>query len=83
MLSGYAYTTSQYGLGIDNVVKYELVLPNGTLLSVTSEDEDLWFGLRVSRIVRYMWVSLKVTTQGGMDNFVRFPFLPRTHFMDL
>jgi FAD/FMN-containing dehydrogenase len=62
MILGYAYTTSQYGLTIDNVAGYELVLPNGTVLSVTSKDKDLWFGLRVSRKVRYMLVSLKVTT---------------------
>ena len=29
VLSGYAYTTSQYGLTIDNVAGYGLVLPNG------------------------------------------------------
>ena len=81
MLSGYAYTTSRYGLTIDNVAGYELVLPNGTVLSVTSKDEDLWFGLRVSRKVRYISVFLKVTTQGGMNNFVRFPCLPKAHFM--
>jgi len=52
MLSGYAFTTSQYGLALDNVVGYELVLPNGTVMSVTSNDEDLWFGLRVSKKVR-------------------------------
>ena len=28
---------------------YELVLPNGTITSVASNDADLWFGLRVSR----------------------------------
>jgi len=43
---GHTYTTSQYGLTIDNVAGYELVPPNGTVLSVTSKDEDLWFGLR-------------------------------------
>ena len=48
ILSGYSYKTSQYGLGLDNVVGYELVLPNGTVINVTSKDEDLWFGLRVS-----------------------------------
>jgi hypothetical protein len=47
---------------MDNVAGYELVLPNGTVLSVTSKDEDLWFGLRVRIKVRYMSVSLKVTT---------------------
>jgi len=43
---GYSYKTSQYGLAIDNVVGYELVLPNGTITNVTSNDSDLWFGLR-------------------------------------
>ena len=48
MLLGYSYLSSQYGLAVDNVAGYELVLPNGTIKRVTSEDEDLWFGLRVS-----------------------------------
>ncbi|KAH9073074.1 FAD-binding domain-containing protein [Lactarius deliciosus] len=43
---GYAFQSSQYGLTIDNVASYELVLPNGTITTVTSQDEDLWFGLR-------------------------------------
>jgi hypothetical protein len=46
--SGYSYKSSQYGLAVDNIVGYELVLPNGTVTYVTSKDEDLWFGLRVS-----------------------------------
>jgi len=49
MFAGYSYKSNQYGLVIDNVVGYELVLPNGTIKHVTSKDEDLWFGLRVSR----------------------------------
>jgi hypothetical protein len=47
--AGYSYKSSQYGLTIDTVTGYELVLPNGTVVNVTSNDEDLWFGLRVSR----------------------------------
>jgi FAD/FMN-containing dehydrogenase len=43
----YSYKSSQYGLAIDNVVAYEIVLPNGTIKTVTSEDEDLFFGLKV------------------------------------
>ncbi|KAN0131916.1 hypothetical protein V8E53_010196 [Lactarius tabidus] len=43
---GYSYKSSQYGLAIDNVVAYEIVLPNGTIKTVTSEDEDLFFGLK-------------------------------------
>jgi hypothetical protein len=40
--------TSQYGLTVDNMAGYELVLLNGTITNVTSENEDLWFALRVS-----------------------------------
>ena len=48
-IAGYSYKSSQYGLTIDTVTGYELVLPNGTVIIVTPNDEDLWFGLRVSR----------------------------------
>ncbi|KAH9990402.1 FAD-binding domain-containing protein [Russula vinacea] len=43
---GFSFLTSQHGLTVDNVVGFELVLPNGTITNVTSKDEDLWFGLR-------------------------------------
>ncbi|KAI9465691.1 FAD-binding domain-containing protein [Lactarius psammicola] len=43
---GYSYKSSQYGLAIDNIASYELVLPNGTITTVTSQNKDLWFGLR-------------------------------------
>jgi len=43
---GYSYKSSQYGLTVDNIAGYELVLPNGTVTNVTSKDRDLWFGLR-------------------------------------
>jgi len=56
MLPGYSFKTSQYGLTVDNIARYELVLPNGIITSVTSKDEDLWFGLRVSREARYRLV---------------------------
>jgi hypothetical protein len=49
---------------IDNVVGHELVRPNGTVMSVTSKGEsgdDLCFGLRVSRQVRYKLASLTVS----------------------
>jgi len=45
---GYSYKSSQYGLTVDNIAGYELVLPNGTITHVTSKDKELWFGLRVS-----------------------------------
>ncbi|KAH8983395.1 hypothetical protein EDB86DRAFT_3106396 [Lactarius hatsudake] len=43
---GISFKSNKYGLSIDNVVSYELVLPNETITSVTSKDKDLWFGLR-------------------------------------
>jgi FAD/FMN-containing dehydrogenase len=52
--------TGQYGLAVDNVAGYELVLPNGTIKDVTPKDRDLWFGLRVSRQTQYRLVLLIV-----------------------
>ncbi|KAI0291679.1 hypothetical protein BC826DRAFT_469243 [Russula brevipes] len=45
----------QHGLTVDNVVGYELVLPNGTSINVTPKDSDLWFALRVSRQLVIDW----------------------------
>ena len=63
MLSGYSFQTNQFGLTVDNVVGYELVLPNGTVINVTSKDDDLWFGLRVSRRSRYRFDLLSISNQ--------------------
>jgi FAD/FMN-containing dehydrogenase len=35
-LLGYSFLGNQYGLAFDNVVAYELVLPNGTVADITS-----------------------------------------------
>ncbi|KAI5120527.1 hypothetical protein M0805_004535 [Coniferiporia weirii] len=44
---GYSWLTNQYGLTLDTVQAYELVLPNGTVTNVTSSSNpDLFFGLR-------------------------------------
>jgi FAD/FMN-containing dehydrogenase len=43
---GYSWKTNQYGLTIDNIESFELVRPDGTIQTVTSQDEDLWFALR-------------------------------------
>jgi hypothetical protein len=41
---------SSYGLSIDTVTGFELVLPNGTVVDVTaSSAPDLFFGLKVRR----------------------------------
>ncbi|KAG1744285.1 FAD dependent oxidoreductase [Suillus lakei] len=44
---GYTYLSNQYGLSVDNVVAFELVMPNGTVASITSSSNpDLFYGLR-------------------------------------
>ncbi|EMD37315.1 hypothetical protein CERSUDRAFT_94318 [Gelatoporia subvermispora B] len=44
---GYSFLTNQFGLSIDNVLVYELVLPNGTIANVTAaSNPDLSFALR-------------------------------------
>ncbi|TCD60004.1 hypothetical protein EIP91_010922 [Steccherinum ochraceum] len=44
---GYAWQTNQYGLSLDTIEAYELVLPNGVVTHVTAESNpDLFFGLR-------------------------------------
>ncbi|KAK0460474.1 uncharacterized protein EV420DRAFT_1306380 [Desarmillaria tabescens] len=44
---GYSWHSNQHGLAIDNVVAYELVMPNGIVTTVTaSTDLDLFFSLK-------------------------------------
>ncbi|KAK0499148.1 FAD dependent oxidoreductase [Armillaria luteobubalina] len=44
---GYSYLSNQHGLAIDNVVAFELVAPNATVVTVTGEnDPDLFFSLK-------------------------------------
>lgn len=44
---GYSWLTNQYGLTVDNIVGYELVLPNGTVTTVDASVPDLFFALKV------------------------------------
>ena len=46
-MAGYSYETNQYGLAIDTIVGFNLVLPNGTVTYVTqSTYPALFFGLK-------------------------------------
>ena len=61
---GYSYKTNQYGLCLDTIVGYTLVLPNGTVTHVTqSTHPDLFWGLK-----------------GGFNNFVGPLFLTSSPF---
>ena len=53
---GYSWLTNQYGLTVDNILSYELVLPNGTVTTVDENIPDLFFGLKVGN--RCHWDSL-------------------------
>ena len=47
-LLGYSWLSNQYGLSIDNVLAFELVLPTGEVETITeTSNADLWFALRV------------------------------------
>ncbi|KAF8601270.1 FAD-binding domain-containing protein [Ceratobasidium sp. AG-I] len=44
---GYSWLSNQYGLAIDTVVAFEIVLPNGTITTATETvNPDLYFGLK-------------------------------------
>ena len=47
-VAGYSWKTNQFGLTIDTVTAFELVLPNGKVRVVTEKDKDLWWALKVS-----------------------------------
>ena len=46
-VAGYSWKSSQYGLAVDSVTEFQLVLPNGTEVVVTEAEKDLWFSLKV------------------------------------
>ena len=48
MAAGFSWKTNQYGPTVDTVVGFELVLPDGTITSVTEDSHpDLFWGLKV------------------------------------
>ncbi|KAF7795716.1 hypothetical protein EIP86_006881 [Pleurotus ostreatoroseus] len=43
---GYSWLTNEHGLTVDNIVAYQLVLPNGTAITVDETVPDLFFALK-------------------------------------
>ncbi|KAG2359562.1 FAD-binding domain-containing protein [Suillus spraguei] len=44
---GYSCLGNEYGLAVDNIVSFELIMPNGTIADVSSSSyPDLFYGLR-------------------------------------
>ena len=77
---GYSWLTNQYGLTVDTVTAFELVKPDGQLVTVTeASDPNLFFGLKVryhSMDCESRLLSNRSQRQGGGNNFVssiRFP----------
>lgn len=51
---GYSLKTSQYGLGIDNLVQVEVVLPHGKKVTASkNENTDLFWAIRVCSFFIY------------------------------
>ena len=46
-VEGYSWLTNEHGLTVDNIVAYQLVLPNGTAITVDETVPDLFFALKV------------------------------------
>ena len=57
---------------MDNIVGFELVLPNGTVINVTADapDPDLFFSLKVSTRDNSRCATINGVIQGGYNNFV-------------
>ncbi len=50
VIVGYSWKTNQYGLAVDSITQYELVKPDGSVVTVTeASDSELFFGLKVIR----------------------------------
>ncbi|QRV84352.1 FAD-binding domain protein [Ceratobasidium sp. AG-Ba] len=66
---GYSWLSNQYGLTIDTVTAFEVVLPNGTIAIATeTTNSDLFFGLKVSPRLELV-SSVTRAFQGGLNNF--------------
>ena len=47
-VAGYSWKSNQYGLTVDTVTAFELVKPDGNVVTVTkASDPELFFGLKV------------------------------------
>ena len=70
-IAGFSFKTNEYGLTIDTVKGFELVLSNGTATNVTeSTNPDLFFALKVSQHITLEAGSADCFVQGGFNNFV-------------
>ena len=71
---GYSWKTNQYGLTVDTLTAFELVLPTGEVKVVTENDEDLWFALKVRPSTCYggrVWSYSRLIYMSGRTEQLR------------
>ena len=70
-LLGYSWLSNEYGLAIDNVEAFELVMPSGEVVNATqSSYQDLFFALKVRQTTYHDHAQRLTSSQGGFNNFV-------------
>lgn len=69
--SGYSWLSNEYGLAIDNVEAFELVMPSGEVVNATQTSyQDLFFALKVCQTTHHGHAQMLTSSQGGLNNFV-------------
>ena len=76
---GYSLYTDEHGLGIDNIVEVEMVLPTGEICVASSKEQpELFFAVKVR--MNSEVIVLLIQKQGGGNNFgVVTSFTVKTH----
>ncbi|KAF8959330.1 hypothetical protein BDZ97DRAFT_2043879 [Flammula alnicola] len=73
---GYSWKTNQHGLTIDTVTAYELVKPNGDVVTVTkASDSELFFGLK-GIVTKFTLQTFPQTQVWGGLITITAPFIP-------
>ena len=63
--AGYSFKGNQYGLAVDNVVAYNVVLPDGTPVTANKDQyKDLFWALKVSIIAQSPKLNRHLITTG-------------------
>lgn len=69
--TGYGWLSNQLGLGIDNILAYELVLPTGEVVEVTEAARpDLFFALKVCRHLQIMMLDV-ILTKNSVKGWIK------------
>jgi FAD/FMN-containing dehydrogenase len=68
-VTGLSWKSNQYGLTVDTITQFEVVLPNGTATNVTeASDSELFFALKVNLPIIIM-ILAQLWLQGGFNNY--------------